>query len=275
MSQILQFSLAATDVNKVYMQSGPIKRELSVRPLNSIIRRNMLWKLLWLACKTVEAGPLWPCILETWLVRMDFSAFATWPQLLNEKGDEDFTSLLEVKVVNDFLIAGSPQQIAPFITLLDAEFKCWTCTGNSLKFLCFHIKKDRNGNVNMSMIKTWTVQASRSCHASKTGNYRLCKPFRDSCISQSCRYSFISWADHNASSLSLCIEAIKKARQTACFRYYWKNSNPLSIKKANTNFFRSISKVFSGRDNMYSVQRITLQNSIHIDKPTFYVDLSL
>lgn len=66
---ILQFALGCVDIKSAYLQSGPITREIYVRPPKEWqLRRSKIWKLLTLPYEISEAGRQWAQAIEKWLL---------------------------------------------------------------------------------------------------------------------------------------------------------------------------------------------------------------
>lgn len=62
-------SLASIDIERAYLQRGPIKRDIYIRPsLECFKTRGALWKLTKLPHGIVEAGRQWATVFEEWLI---------------------------------------------------------------------------------------------------------------------------------------------------------------------------------------------------------------
>lgn len=64
---MLGFSFGVADVKGAYMQSGPAKRDIYVRPPKEFKQCGKVWKLTRLPYGIVEAGRQCLCAVETWM----------------------------------------------------------------------------------------------------------------------------------------------------------------------------------------------------------------
>lgn len=68
-ASVLELSLGCIGIKSAYLQSGPIKRELYVKPPREVdASRGVLWKLKKLPYGIAEAGRQWNLVLEDWLI---------------------------------------------------------------------------------------------------------------------------------------------------------------------------------------------------------------
>lgn len=134
---ILDFDIATADVKGAYMQSGPIKRELYVRPPKHIAHRNVLWKLLRLPYGIVEAGRQWFCAAENWLTTVyGLTRIHAVDQLFYKQGGDGRVVLFVAKVFDDFIIAGTKEMIDDFLEALHGRFRLGQANrGPEFKFL--------------------------------------------------------------------------------------------------------------------------------------------
>lgn len=151
---VLDFKIATADVKGAYMQSGPIKRKLYVRPPKSVAGRDMLWKLLRLPYGIVEAaGRQWLCVIEQWLTEeYGLTRIQAVNQLLYKQGRDGGIDLYVAKIVDDSIVPGASLAIDPFFTALDSRFKWGQMSkGNHLKYLGCIIHTGDSGNVILSI----------------------------------------------------------------------------------------------------------------------------
>lgn len=151
---ILGFEISTADVKGAYMQSGPIQREIYVRPPSRInTRQNTVWKLQRLPYGIVEAGRQWLCAIETWMT----SVYKTGrvpgvEQLFYKKGENGRLELLIAKVLDDFFMAGFPSAVGAFTNALNNRFQLGHVgTGPGFKFLGCDICKNSAGDLRLSM----------------------------------------------------------------------------------------------------------------------------
>lgn len=69
----LGFAIKTADIKGAYLQSGPIKRDIYVRPprewyFNHRYKKGTLWKLIKLPYGIVEAGRQWMLTIEHWML---------------------------------------------------------------------------------------------------------------------------------------------------------------------------------------------------------------
>lgn len=151
---LLGFSFASTDIKGAYMQSGPILRHIYVRPPSGLgFDRNTFWHLTKLPYGIVEAGRQWLRVVEDWMrTGAGLSQAFGVSQLFVQRGENGLVSLLVAKTVDDFLIAGQPQDIESFIKALSARFVVGNIeVGPRFTFNGCEIERDANGVVSVSM----------------------------------------------------------------------------------------------------------------------------
>lgn len=124
LATILDFNMASADIKGAYMQSGPIRRDVYVRPPKDCHRkRGTVWKLLKLPYGMTDAGRQWLLRVDDWLLRtLGMSGVGGVNQVfVRKKGDK--IVLLIAKVIDDFLIAGKTEDIREFMRELSKEFE--------------------------------------------------------------------------------------------------------------------------------------------------------
>lgn len=164
---MLDFSFGVADVKGAYMQSGPAKRDIFVRPPRESHVRGKIWKLLRLPYGIVEAGRQWLCSIESWMLKEYFMERVTGvEQLFVLRGAKGAINLLVAKVVDDFFITGPEVGIQRFFDHLNRSFTLGSQSiGRELKFLgCnIHVLSDKSVRVSMSayLDRVRSVQISK------------------------------------------------------------------------------------------------------------------
>jgi len=122
---IALFSIGCVDIKGTYLQSGPIQRDLYVRPPREWKGpRGVLWKLLKLPYGICEAGRQWAKTIEQWLVEQaNFHRVYGVSQLYVRRGPEEEICLLLAKLTDDMLIAGNDRDIREFIAQIGHRFE--------------------------------------------------------------------------------------------------------------------------------------------------------
>ena len=76
------FALATLDIKGAYLQSGPLCRDIYMRPPASFCKsKSILWKLLKATYGLVEAGRLWKLAIEEWMSEQGFEIVPGMPQV--------------------------------------------------------------------------------------------------------------------------------------------------------------------------------------------------
>lgn len=154
-STLLGLRLAMADIKGAYLQSGPIKRTIYVRPPREWRgTRGMLWKLLKLPYGIVEAGRQWQKVIEDWMLTTGkLLRIRGISQLYLQRDDTGKIILLVAKVTDDFLIAGSVQHMKEFTDELKKRFVVGKVVINEpFIFNGCHISQDPLGDITMSMV---------------------------------------------------------------------------------------------------------------------------
>lgn len=150
---MLGFSFGTADVKGAYMQSGPAKRDIFVRPPKEFKQRGKMWRLLRLPYGIVEAGRQWLCAVEDWMLeKYNMQRVFGVDQLFARRRPDGNIVLLVAKVVDDFFMAGDLLEINHFSEHIDAAFKLGaTSVDLHLKFLGCDINILDDGSVDLSM----------------------------------------------------------------------------------------------------------------------------
>lgn len=154
---ILGFSFGTADVKGAYMQSGPAKRDIYVRPPKEFRARGKIWRLLRLPYGIVEAGRQWLCAIEDWMINVyKMERVFGVDQLFIFRIPDGTIGLIAAKVVDDFFLAGTDTEMKRFFENIDRAFKLGaTSTYSNLKFLGCDIKittgEDGRGSIEISM----------------------------------------------------------------------------------------------------------------------------
>lgn len=157
-STLLGLQLATADIKGAYLQSGPIKRTIFVRPpkehlYNQNHHRGTLWKLTKLPYGIVEAGRQWQKTVEDWMLTdVGLTRLFGIIQLFIRRNRHDKIVLIIAKVTDDILIGGHSGYIREFITRLQARFIVGkVVVGNTFIFNGCEIEASKLGNVTLSM----------------------------------------------------------------------------------------------------------------------------
>lgn len=154
----LGFRLGFADIKGAYLQSGPIQRQIFVRPPKEWQgARGMLWKVLWRLTKLpygiVEAGRQWQKTIERWMLSEGgLESVFGLSQLFAQRDDNGKITLLVAKVTDDFLICGLTTDISRFIDKMKEKFDVGKAViDNSFLFDGCEISQDEPGNIRMTM----------------------------------------------------------------------------------------------------------------------------
>ena len=121
----LRFRLGMVDIKGAYLQSGPIQREIFVRPPREWQgRRGLLWLLTKLPYGIVEAGRQWQKTVESWMLRDGkLERIIGLSQIFVERNTTGKVILIVAKVTDDFLIGGLVPAIKSFIYRMKLRFQ--------------------------------------------------------------------------------------------------------------------------------------------------------
>jgi len=159
---LLGFRLGKIDVKKAYLQSGPITRQIFVRPPREWhtmsanaprSSRMILWKLRKLPYGIVEAGRQWHLVAESWLMEtLKFERISGLSQIFIKRDDAGHIFLIVAKVIDDFLIAGNLESIKLFIAKAKKQFEIGTVVvDGKIKFNGSEIVQNARGSTILSM----------------------------------------------------------------------------------------------------------------------------
>lgn len=150
----LRFRLGCLDIQGAYLQSGPIRRDIYVRPPPELrTRKGILWKLTKLPYGITEAGRQWARVFEQWLTeKVDFKRVIGVPQMFVKRYDNGHISLILAKVTDDLLIAGERENIEEFNKSIAQRFPISkVILEGQIQFNGATIRQDENGSITMSM----------------------------------------------------------------------------------------------------------------------------
>lgn len=154
MAAVLQFRLGCLDIKGAYLQSGPIQREIFVRPpkeCGSI--RGMLWRLVKMPYGISEAGRQWAKVFEGWILQeAAFERVFGVSQLFVKRDTSGNITMILAKVTDDLLIAGEPAEIRRFIEHIGERFPISKAIIDSgIKFNGCDITQGLDGTISLSM----------------------------------------------------------------------------------------------------------------------------
>lgn len=147
----LNLSLASIDIKGAYLQSGPIKRDIYIRPPRECFtKRGTLWKLTKLPYGIVEAGRQWATVFEEWLISSaKLQRVNGFSQLYIK---QNAAGLSVAKVTDDLLLARTESEIHSFSEQVSTRFSTRkTIIGEPILFNGCSIVKDEQGSVTVSM----------------------------------------------------------------------------------------------------------------------------
>lgn len=154
LATILGFRLGCLDVRGAYLQSGPIQRDIYVRPPPEWKgKRGVIWHLLKMSYGISEAGRQWAKVIENWMIqRASFGRVRGVPQMFIRRTKEGNISIIEAKVTDDPLIAGSVEDIKVFSKHISKRFPISkVIIDGAIKFNGADITQDKYGSVSISM----------------------------------------------------------------------------------------------------------------------------
>ena len=153
-SVFLDFRLGTADIKGAYLQSGPIRRQIYVRPPREWQGpRGMLWLLTKLPYGIVEAGRQWMKTVEDWMLNIArLQRVPGISQLYTKKDTTDRISLLVAKVTDDFLVAGQVEAIKQFMAKLQDRFIVGkVIVDNIFHFNGCEVEQHTDGSIKVSM----------------------------------------------------------------------------------------------------------------------------
>ena len=151
---LLGFRLGMADIKGAYLQSGPIKRSIYVRPPREWKgSRGKLWKLKKLPCGIVEVGRQWAKVIEEWMLTIGkLERVFGLSQLYVRRNEQGRIAIVVAKVTDDFIIGGKVQSICDFVSEMKKRFEVGKVVIDARFFFngC-EIEQDEEGNVTLSM----------------------------------------------------------------------------------------------------------------------------
>lgn len=150
----LHFLLGVIDISGAYMQSGPIKREIYVRPPRKWrTTRGHIWKLLKLPYGITEAGRQWAQVMEDWLTKETGMEMAHGiSQLFIKRKGNGKIGMMLAKITDDLLIAGDRSTMEEFVTETAKRFKVSkTIIDDPINFNGTRIEQDTEGSITINM----------------------------------------------------------------------------------------------------------------------------
>ena len=184
---ILRFKLSCLDIKGAYLQSGPIQRDIYVRPPHELqMKRDILWKLTKMPYGITEAGRQWAKVFEQWLTeKAYFTRIHGIPQMFVQRNEDGDIRLILAKVTDDLLIAGQMQHIEVFNKNIEKRFPISkTVIDGQIKFNGAFIQQDSQGSIKLSMdgymheIKHMHVDKARSKSGQSRATPREVAAFR-------------------------------------------------------------------------------------------------
>ena len=156
LATFLGFRIACADIKGAYLQSGPIRRDIYVRPPKEHRGpRGVLWKLLKLPYGIFEAGRQWQKTVETWMFNeASLERVLGVSQLFVKRDKYGRVVLLVAKVTDDFLLGGSIDNMKAFLDNLKQRFIVGKiAVDQKMYFDGCEIAQDADGNIKMSMYR--------------------------------------------------------------------------------------------------------------------------
>ena len=150
----LGMRLAMADIKGAYLQSGPIQREIYVRPPREWTdARGKVWKLTKLPYGIVEAGRQWAKTIEDWMLnRVGLQRIKGLNQIYVLRDSVGKISLIVAKVTDDFICGGAIAVIQSFLEDLKKRFEVGKVIIDSkFHFNGCEIEQDASGSITMMM----------------------------------------------------------------------------------------------------------------------------
>lgn len=155
MTTFFTMRMGVVDISGAYMQSGPIKREIYVRPPREWegTQRGKVWKLLKLPYGVPEAGRQWATVIEDWLTNdMNMGTVSGFSQLFLKRRKDSSIQLILAKITDDLLIAGTTNEMEEFVARISGRFDVSkTIIDAPINFNGCRISQDERGDVTMDM----------------------------------------------------------------------------------------------------------------------------
>lgn len=183
----LPMELGAVDISGAYMQSGPIRRDLYVRPPREWgHRRGFVWKLLKMPYGVSEAGRQWAIVFEEWLTQdIGMETVKGISQLFLKRRPDGSILMMVAKVTDDLLIAADKEVLNEFVEQVRKRFKVSkSITNGTILFNGARIDRNEMGDISMTMqpfmesLKPIDMARSRRKQASDKATSREYQDYR-------------------------------------------------------------------------------------------------
>lgn len=148
-----KYVVAKVDRSGAFLQGGNLEREIYVRPPTSWMNRNSeLWKLVKPAYGLVESGRTWQLACEKWMRETyKIKGVPGFAQMFVLNVKNEAPVIFNTKVVDDFLLAGTPEEIERFHSLIYKRFNVGTfCRTASFTFNAL-IEQNDSMDIRISM----------------------------------------------------------------------------------------------------------------------------
>ena len=185
LATFLSFRIATADIKGAFLQSGPINRQIFVRPPKEWHGpRGVLWKLRKLPYGIADAGRQWQKVVEKWMLdKAGVERVFGIPQLFAQRDGNGAIKLLIAKVTDDFLLGGSPKHMQMFIDKLKQRFDVGkVIIDDKIHFDGCEIEQDREGNITMSMQRY--VERLNAIEVSRTRRKQRMEPATEKEVKQ-------------------------------------------------------------------------------------------
>ncbi|KAA8492111.1 Copia protein [Porphyridium purpureum] len=137
-------AICKVDVIGAYLQSGPIDRDVYVRPPPAIEQASILWKLNAKAYGLIDAGRQWLLTSDKALTELGLQQSKLYPQLFYN------TSLLVCKFVDDIILCGPDIHVNSFVQEFNSRFTLGSVETNNFLYLGTSVSRDSSG-ISVSM----------------------------------------------------------------------------------------------------------------------------
>lgn len=157
LSTILRFTVGVADIKGAYMQSGPIGRDLYVRPPGKMAALSgnpkALWHLVKLPYGVVEASRQWLKTSDEWLLEDTRMKRASGiHQLFVRRNTSGIIDLLVAKTSDDFLVSGNKTTVENFFSRLKSRFEVGKAIiASVMKFNGCEIVIEKDGGIVLNM----------------------------------------------------------------------------------------------------------------------------
>lgn len=158
----LGFRNGTADIKGAFLQSGPIDRDVYIRPPREWPTvRGMLWKLRKLPYGIANAGRQWQKVVEEWmLTEGGLQRVCGISQLFVKRDTHGSICLLVAKVTDDFLLGGSVGEMQLFVDNLQKRFIVGKIVINQkIHFDGCEITQEGDGSICMSMFRYLETEA--------------------------------------------------------------------------------------------------------------------